>query len=79
MELLESLKEILHEIDEDIDVESITPESELINDIGMSSVTLLYMAVALEDNFGLDFTNANLNDFVTVGFVIDAIEEKRQY
>ena len=79
MELLESLKEILHEIDEDIDVESITVESELINDIGMSSVTLLYMAVALEDNFGLDFTNANLNDFVTVGDVIDAIEEKRQY
>ena len=47
MELLESIKEILHEIDEDIDVESITVESELINDIGMSSVTLLYMAVAL--------------------------------
>ena len=79
MELLEKLKEILHEIDEDIDVDSITEESELINDIGMSSVTLLYMAVALEDNFGLDFTNANLNDFLTVGDVINAIEENRQY
>ena len=76
MDVEQKLKELLHEIDEDIDVESVTRDSELIGDVGMTSVTLLYMALALEDNFGMDFSNTSLNQFVTVGDVIDAIESK---
>jgi len=40
----------------------------------MSSVSLLYMTVAVEDEFGIDFSNADLSKFVTIGDVIDAIE-----
>ena len=43
------LKALLQEIDEEIDPESISGDSRLMADIGMSSVALLYMAVAVEE------------------------------
>ena len=76
MDILERLREILHEIDEDIDVENLNEDSNLIDDVGMTSVSMLYMSVALENNFGVDLTNASLNDLKTVGDVIKAIENK---
>ena len=76
MDILQKLREILHEIDEDIDVDSLNEDSDLLNDVGMTSVTMLYMAVALENNFGIDLSNASLNEFKTVGDVIKTIEGK---
>ncbi|MBR5930629.1 MAG: hypothetical protein IKZ95_01235 [Lachnospiraceae bacterium] len=69
------LKELLKEIDEEIDVEAITGESRLVEDIGMSSVALLYMAVALEEEFGIDFTTVEIKEGMTVDDIVALIPD----
>ena len=69
------LKELLREIDEEIDPETITGASRLVEDIGMSSVALLYMAVALEEEFGIDFTKVEVKEGMTVDDIIALIPD----
>lgn len=69
------LKELLAEIDEEIDAESITAESRLMADIGMSSVALLYMSVAVEEEFGIDLSSFEMKEETTVGDIIALIKE----
>ena len=54
MEIEEKLKELLKEIDEEIETEEITADSLLKEDVGLSSVAMLYMAVSIENEFGVD-------------------------
>lgn len=68
------LKNLLKEIDEEIDTDAISTESELVADIGLSSVAILYMAVAIENEFGIDLSKADMEQIKTVGDVIEAIE-----
>lgn len=78
MSIEEKLRSILSQFDETVDVNSLTRESTLKGDLDMSSVSLLYMAVALEDEFGIDFANTDLGKFETVGDIIDAIEAQKK-
>ena len=75
MGIEDRLKELLKEIDEEIDVEAITGESRLVEDIGMSSVALLYMAVALEEEFGIDFTQVEITEGMTVNDIVALIPD----
>ena len=75
MEIEARLKELLYEIDDEIDVEEITEESRLKEDVGLSSVAMLYMAVSIENEFEIDLSDANMNDLVTVGDVVELIEQ----
>ena len=75
MEIEARLKELLYEIDDEIDVDEITTESRLKEDVGLSSVAMLYMAVSIENEFEIDLSNANMNDLVTVGDVVELIEK----
>ena len=72
---LERLKTLLTEIDEEIDAESITGDSRLISDIGMSSEALLYMSVALEEEFGIDLTSFEVTEETTVNDILAMIEK----
>lgn len=74
MEIEEKLKNIIREFDEDIDVDALGRESDLKEDLGLSSVSLLYLAVALEEEFGIDFANSSFSDIKTVGDLIETIE-----
>lgn len=62
--------------EEEIDPASVTPTASLREDIGMNSIGMLYMAMALEEEFGIKFTNDDLMSLVTVGDVLRTIEEK---
>ena len=75
MEIEARLKELLYEIDDEIDVDEITEESRLKEDVGLSSVAMLYMAVSIENEFEIDLSDANMNDLVTVGDVVELIEQ----
>ena len=77
MDIEEKLRSILKEFDDSIDADALSRESSLKGDLDMSSVSLLYMAVALEDEFGIDFSSFDLSKFETIGDVIDAIEAAR--
>ena len=77
MEVDEKLREILREFDDSVDVDSLTRESNLKEDIGLSSVSLLYLAVALEDEFGVDFANNDFGEIKTIGDLIKIIEDNQ--
>lgn len=58
----------------EVALKGITADSRLIDDIGMNSIGLLYMAMAVEEEFGISFKNQDLENIRTVGDVIDKIE-----
>ncbi len=58
------------------DTARITPDSALILDLHIDSVTLLMLVLAIEDEFGVRFDNLDNTAFNTVGDVIAYIESK---
>ena len=54
----------------ELSTDTITRESRLIEDLGMNSIGLLYMAVAVEEAFGVKFTN---DDFASIRTVSDVL------
>lgn len=60
----------------DVDAASVTMEASLRDDVGINSIGLLYMAIALEEEFGIKFNNEDLKALVTVQDVIRCIEAK---
>lgn len=60
----------------EINLESVTLDSDLHNDIGMNSIGLLYMAMALEEEFGIKFVNDDFAEIKTVRDVVGIIEKK---
>lgn len=62
--------------EESVDVSAVTAESSLREDIGINSIGLLYMAMAVEEEFGIKFTNEDFATIQTVADVITCIESK---
>ena len=77
-EITEKLKEIMLAADDrnNAAIYSCTEASNLSTDLGFSSVAMLYMVIAIEEEFGIRFENVGTSDFVTLGDVIDYIEGK---
>ena len=79
-EVLDGLKEILLMIDpnkKDI-VDSIKEDSRLVEDIGLASVSLLYLVIAIEEKFEIEFGDKSVEDFKTVKQTIDFILEAQK-
>ena len=75
--MLERLKPLLEQVFEgQIPSEGVTEASRLIEDMGMDSIGLLYMAMAIEEEFGIAFDNEDFPRLKTVGDVIDLLTEK---
>ncbi len=62
--------------EETMDTSTVTPEANLREDIGINSIGLLYMAMAVEEEFGIKFTNDDFAGIQTVADVIACIESK---
>ena len=50
--------------------------SNLVTDLGLNSVGILYSVIAIEEFFGIQFDDVGFSDFQTVGDVINYIENK---
>ncbi len=76
-EILQKLKEILISAgDGDIETfESCTESTKLITELGLSSVSMLFMVIAIEEEFGIRFDDVGVSDFVTLGDVMNFIEK----
>ena len=75
-EILERLAKLFESVFEnEVDISSLSTESRLIEDLGMNSIGLLYMAMAVEEEFGVRFTNDDFLTLKTVGDVINKIGE----
>ncbi len=60
----------------EIDTAAITPNALLREDVGINSIGLLYMAMAVEEEFKIKFNNDDFIDIKTVADVISVIEKK---
>jgi len=67
------LKLIDNVFEGDIETEGIDGDT-LLADMGMNSIGYIYMAVAIEEEFGVKLTNENFANLKTVGDVVDLIE-----
>lgn len=77
MTTIERLIKVFCAVFEDqIDPAAITLESTLLGDLGMTSISLLYMAMATEEEFGIKFLNEDFAALITVGDVVACIERK---
>ena len=75
-EIFDGLKEIILTMDpakRDL-VNSLTEDSRLIEDVGLSSVSMLYLVIAIEEKFEIEFGDLGVEDFKTVKDTIDYIE-----
>ncbi len=78
METLERLVKIFQvTLDETVDVSQVSSETSLREDLGMNSIGLLYMAMAVEEEFEIKFNNEDFASIQTVADVIACIESKK--
>lgn len=73
-DILEGLKEILLLIKPSLDLSAVTEGSQLISDIGLDSLTIMLLSLAIENKFKIKFEGTL--KFNTVGEVIDYIQSK---
>ena len=74
--MLEKLKELMRGVDQDIDLDNVTLDTKLIDDLHFDSLGIMMFAMAIEDEFGVQFEEPM--NFVTVKDVIDYIEANKK-
>ena len=57
-------------------VEECNEESDLRSDLGLTSIGVLYLAISIEQEFGIEFEGSSFDDFSKVKDIIDYIEKK---
>ena len=77
-EIFEKLKDILTSADDrgTVDPDRYTESSKLVTELGLTSVNILYMVIAIEESFGIYFDKVGMSDFETIGDVVTYIEGK---
>lgn len=76
MQTIDKLREMFVRIfEEDIDVEKVNEGTRFIEDLGMTSISMLYMALAIEEEFGIAFNNDDFTTLRSVGDVLARIEK----
>lgn len=75
-EILDKLRDILLFADETNrdTIMAATEDTELITGLGLTSVRMLYLAIAIEETFSIRFENVGFNDFRTIKDLTDYIE-----
>ncbi len=70
--ILDELKIIFKQINPNLDVDSVTLDTRLVEDLGLDSITILLLSFAIEKKFEIKF--GGTPKFVTVGEVAEYIE-----
>ena len=58
------------------DVLQYNDNSNLTDDLGLNSVGILYLVIAIEETFNIRFDDVGVADLKTVGQVVDYIQNK---
>ena len=73
--MFEKVKNLL--VDElNVEESSITLEAELTNDLGINSLELADLILVCEDKFNIVIEDEDLNTLLTVGDIVNYLEEK---
>jgi acyl carrier protein len=77
-EVMEGLREILKTIEghDDKVIDAATDSSNLKSDLGLNSIGMLYIMITIEEKFDISFEDSHIEDFKTVGDVVDYILEQ---
>lgn len=75
-EIKEKLSDVMKMAIPGTDLGELDESSSLVTDVGLSSVGVLYVVIAIEEFFNIQFDDVGFADFKTVGDVIDYIENK---
>ena len=73
--VLEKMKQILAE-QLDADIEKITMETNIADDLGADSLDVVEMLMAIEDEFDIEIPDDKVETLNTVGQVVEYIQEK---
>ena len=76
-DILEKLKGIMVSMDPSKAglVETVSDGTRLIEDLGYTSIAILYVVVAIEETFSISFGDLGVDDFKTIGDVLDYLDE----
>lgn len=73
--MLDRLKDLICQVvEEDERFRNATREATIFEDLGLSSVSMLYLVLAMEQEFGVELANDTIMGFVTVGDLCDYLE-----
>ncbi len=72
--MFDQLKEMIGRVNPDIDVEAVTPETRLMEDLKLDSLSIMMLAMEIEAAFGFQFTEPV--KFETVKDVCDYLASK---
>lgn len=77
LEIFEKLKEIfILVVNRNADLSKTTMDDNIVNDLGVSSVGLIYLIVAIEETFNIDMSEVSFNTFQTIKDVVTYIKGK---
>lgn len=77
-EILAKLSDIFKMVmgDQAADLTTCDENSNLVDDLGLNSVGILYLVIAIEEFFNIRFDDVGTSDLKTVGQVLAYIENK---
>ncbi len=70
-QIIENLKEVIATVKPKLDCSGVNMETSLVRDLGMDSLSMLLMSLAIEQKFGLQFNTQTI--FNTLGDVVNYI------
>jgi len=74
--MLEKLKKLMAGVAPEVNLDNVTLETKLIDDLHFDSLGIMMFAMAIEDEFGITFDEPM--NFVTVKDVVDYIEANQK-
>ena len=75
MDTFERIRELLAE-QLDIDEDKITMDSDILEDFEADSLDVVDMVMTLEDEFGVEVPDEQIENFHTVGDVVQYVEDR---
>jgi acyl carrier protein len=75
MVMFETVKQLLIE-EMQVSESDITPEAELVNDLGINSLELADLIMLCEEKFRIEISEDDIQGFLTVADVVSYIEKK---
>jgi len=73
-EILAGLAEIIDEI-AGVPADEVTPEKNFVEDLDIDSLSMVEIAVAAQDKFGVEIPDENLKDLKTVQDVVNFVSK----
>ena len=74
-DLFAKIKENLVETLE-LDADNVTLETNIVEDLGADSISLMEFTLALEDEFGIEISDEDAEHILTLGQVVDYVSNK---